>query len=147
MTDWIPKFSDVRTLQDLAKVLAFPMLMASWILQSGMQLSVPDSGYMLQVSETWPRWVQIVVFLIIFIGKCLWAAIWGGTIYMALVFLTVYAKAEWLLIAAMLLLAFGIFGLAGGMQSVKVIGLHTLWFYTAIVYAFFLHGANKEFSL
>ncbi|GEM_PF-2521476 len=146
MTDWIPKFSDVKSLQDLAKVLALPMVMASWVLQSGLQLDFPNSEWALSIPKESELWIKVVLFIIIFFGKCIYAAICGGLVYAALAFATIFTKVEWLLLAAIFLLAFGIFGLAGGIESVEEFELHGLWFYTAVVYAFFLHGANKDMS-
>ena len=145
MKEWIPNFLNVQSLRDLSKVLAFPMIMASWILQTGMQinagemgaLSLPEGG-----SDTW----LITVFLVIFIGKGIWAAIAGGFVYFLIVLAEVYIDGDWMLIIAAFFLAFGIYGIAGGETVVSDTALNPLWFYTSIVFAFFLHSSHSEFS-
>ncbi|WP_090487323.1 hypothetical protein [Ectothiorhodospira mobilis] len=145
MKELVPNFSNVKSLQDLSKVLAFPMIMASWILQTGMQI---DAGNMGSVSlpEGGSQVVLITMFLLIFIGKGLWASVIGGLVYAIVSLADHYTNSDWMLVAAAFFLAFGIYGIAGGAEIVANTGLIPLWFYTSIVYAFFLHSSHSEMS-
>jgi hypothetical protein len=144
MADWVPNFSNLESWQDAAKVLAFPMIMASWILQSGWQLEIPDSDWIIRVPEESEPYIKFSAFIIVFIGKCIWASAIGMLLYIVLLFVTVYLKFDAILVSAALFLTFGIYGIAGGQEVAEELSLQPIWFYTSIIYAFFLHSCHRD---
>ncbi|WP_167760109.1 hypothetical protein [Paraburkholderia pallida] len=57
MTDLMPKLTDVKSLQDLSKILAWPMLVVAYFLVTGPQITL-DGATWLDIPDDLPMRTQ-----------------------------------------------------------------------------------------
>jgi len=134
MIEALPKIADVKTLKELSKVLVFPMLMAAYIAQTGLTVSI--GIFYLSISPESSFLIQALVFLIILVIKGFAVGVVVGFPYLLLCYAHIFTSFTALQIFAGLFLTFGFLGVFAGDELVFLNTLNRMWFYTAFVMGF-----------
>ncbi len=132
----IPKISDIKSLQDLSKVFALPMLSVAYILQTGLAWSW-DGKVFFEISNDMPANVQLVRYVVIVIIKSTWISFWGALFYGFIAIVDTYLQDLFLPATAIVLFTFGLLGLfdLNGLSCFKQ--TNHFWFYACFVWGFF----------
>lgn len=135
MIEALPKIADVKTLKDLSQVLIIPMLIAAFIVQTGL---VIDAGPIhLSISPESPFLGQALSFLLIFVLKGICVGLVAGFFLWLLFLMHLFTNFTALKIFAVLFLAFGFLGIFAGGELVFLNALNKMWFYAAFVTGFY----------
>lgn len=147
MTDLMPKLTDVKSLQDLSKILAWPMLVVAYFLVTGPQITW-DGEVWFGIGDGLPMAVQTRRFFFIFVLKALWS---GGIAAFAYIFIGelhagIYIRWNWVLFPyiSALLFALALLGIFGSSRFVWLQHLDGFWSYAAIVWGFFLLAMTEQ---
>jgi hypothetical protein len=147
MTDLMPKLTDVKSLQDLSKILAWPILIVAYFFVTGPQIEI-DGTVWFSIADDLPMDVQTRRFFLIFILKAIWS---GSIAAFAYVFIgelhaEVYIRWKWLLFpyVSAILFALALLGIFGSSQFVWLRSLDSFWYYAAIVWGFFLLAMTEQ---
>lgn len=138
----LPKIADVKILKELSKVLIVPMLIAAFIVQTGLSLSV--GPIYLSISPEYPLLTQLFVFLIIFVLKGLFVGLLAFSCHVLLIYSHLFTNFRSLKMFAVLFLAFGLLGVFAGGDLVFLNVLNKMWFYTAFVTGFYCLAAATD---
>lgn len=147
MTDLMPKLTDVSSLQDLSKILAWPMLVVAYFFITGPQIEFNGTVW-LDIPDDLPMHNQTWLFFFIFILKALWS---GSIAAFAYIFigelhslLYIYRNIVLFPYVASILFALALLGIFGSSQFIWLKNLDSFWCYAAIVWGFFLLAMNKQ---
>lgn len=147
MADVMPKLTDVKNLQDLSKILAWPMLAVAYFLISGPQISV-DGSIWFGIPDHLSEAVQTRRFFLIFGLKAIWS---GGIALLtykliAELHFELYLKTNFLLfpVIAALLFAYALLSIFGHDHFIWLQYLNSFWAYAAIVWGFFLLAMTEQ---
>jgi hypothetical protein len=144
LIETLPKIADVKILKELSKILIVPMLIAAFIVQTG--LSLCFGPFLLAVSPESPFLIQALGFLMIFVLKGLFVGLLAISCHMLLIYLHIFTNLRALKIFAVLFLAFGFLGVFAGGDLVFLKILNNMWFYTAFVMGFYCLAAATDFE-
>lgn len=144
MIEVLPKIADVKVLKELSKILIIPMLIASYIVQTGLDISFgvnqlainPESSFL----------AQSLVFLTIFVLKGAFVGLFAVCVNGLLLYAHLFSNFTLLKTLAVLFLAFGFLGVFAGDDLVFMNTLSKMWFYTAFVTGFYCLAAATEFE-
>jgi hypothetical protein len=139
MADLFPKLTDVGSLKAASALLALPMLCVAYTFQTGAEISFDGTVYF-DVTEDLSQNQQIARLLLIFFLKSIWISFLGMIGYSILGYLHFEFDFPFLLLSAVLLLAFGIFGIFGGEVFPLLKVISPFWFYCSIIWALFFHS-------
>lgn len=134
--DAIPKISDIKNLKDLSTVLVLPLLCACYIYQTEFILSL--GGFSFSIEPDSSGFWYYVQFVVIFVGKTVWAAFFSSALYMAVIYAYVYIHQSIIHLIVLLLLTFGFAGVFATDKINTYLSLAPLWYYSCFVVAFFL---------
>jgi hypothetical protein len=140
--DWIPKLTDIKNLRDCSVILVLPMLVASFIAQTGLSIDFMGLG----VDKADPAFTQVWNFLVVFVLK-------GAVVCVAALFV------HWLLwvispftqmliwdVLAVLFLAVSFLGFSAG-KATEVVGqVDKMWFFTSFVVGFYCLAMKAHFD-
>lgn len=82
--DAVPKISDIKNLKDLSTVLVLPLLCACYIYQTEFILSLGSFSFSIDPDSS--GFWYYVQFVVIFVGKTVWAAFFSSALYMAVIY-------------------------------------------------------------
>lgn len=142
--DLAPKLTDLKNLQDLAKIFALPMLAVAYILQTGLVVSVED---WFRLGVNWDHNAVLVwsVVLFIVVLKTLWMALCGMVAHGIIWALHTEFSEQVYPLSAMCLFTLGLLGLfppeeiAGRVSSVS-----NFWFYACFVWGFYFIAMDRQ---
>lgn len=134
--DAIPKISDIKNLKDLSTVLVLPLLCACYIYQTEFILSLGSFSFSIEPDSS--GFWYYVQFVVIFVGKTVWAAFFSSALYMAVIYAYVYIHQSIIHLIVLLLLTFGFAGVFATDKINTYLSLAPLWYYSCFVVAFFL---------
>lgn len=145
MTDWFPRFADVKSVEDLSKLLAYPMVISAHVLQTGLTLSQPE----LQIDFSIPTGATgtglLLSTLFIFLLKALYASFCAICAHLCIYGVEHSTRLPMHNFVAILLMALALSGVLGkDSAEVKALGLVQAWYYAAFVYGFYLLSWKKE---
>ncbi|MGA8134472.1 MAG: hypothetical protein WCA48_10025 [Pseudomonas gingeri] len=142
--DLVPKLTDLKNLQDLAKIFALPMLAVAYILQTGLVVSVEDTVWL---SVNWEgnlaaAWLMTLFIVVL---KTLWMAFCGTLVNGLIWVLQTEFNALFYPISAMCLFTLGLLGLFPPQElAVRVTSVSTFWFYACFVWGFYFIAMQKQ---
>lgn len=142
--DLAPKLTDLKNLQDLAKIFALPMLAVAYILQTGLVVSVED-WFRLEVD--WERNTVFVWTMVMFIVvlKTLWMALCGMIAHGIIWVLQTEISELVYPLSAMCLFTLGLLGLFPPEEIVvRVSSVSNFWFYACFVWGFFFIAMDRQ---
>ena len=134
--DAVPKISDIKNLKDLSTVLVLPLLCACYIYQTEFILSLGSFSFSIEPDSS--GFWYYVQFVVIFVGKTVWAAFFSSALYMAVIYAYVYIHQSIIHLIVLLLLTFGFAGVFATDKINTYLSLAPLWYYSCFVVAFFL---------
>lgn len=147
MTDLMPKLTDVKSLQDLSKILAWPMLIVAYFLVTGPQIEFNDAVWF-DIPDSLPMDIQTRRFFLIFILKAVWS---GGIAAFVYLFvgelhaqLYIYRDIVLFPYISAVLFALALLGIFGSSQFIWLRNLDSFWCYAAIVWGFFLLAMTEQ---
>lgn len=141
--DLAPKLTDLKNLQDLAKIFSLPMLAVAYILQTGLVVSFEGSTWL---SVSWERnnfhiWFMVLLIVIL---KTLWMAFWGVLVHCLIGFLHASHPLTYPL-SAMCLFTLGLLGLFPPDEiASRVLLISNFWFYACFVWGFFFVAMERQ---
>lgn len=141
--DLAPKLTDLKNLQDLAKIFALPMLAVAYILQTGLFVSFDGSVWL---SVNWERntffiWCMVLVIVVL---KTLWMAFWGFLVHCLIGLLHTFYPLVYPL-SAMCLFTLGLLGLFPPDEiASRVSSVSNFWFYACFVWGFFFIAMERQ---
>ncbi len=143
----IPKVSEVKSLQDLSKVIVLPLIAVSYVLQTGLSLKIGDWAVTVPAQAS-PAWM-IFLIVVIFILKALFVSVAAIILYFGLFYAHVWLicyRVNFLSCVALLFISLGFYGVLteGSVGPLSIV--HHSWFYTAFVVGFFLLQAISQFE-
>ena len=128
--DQIIRFTDLKSLQEISKVIIIPMLISASIIQSKFSIF----GISIDQNET--VFQQTLQFLCIFAQYSLFIGTTAIAIHKILFLLQIFTNLTALYILSMLFLALAFLGVFG--KSAPLLSqLDSMWFYTAFVCGFY----------
>lgn len=142
-TDWLPRFADIKSIEELSGLLAYPMLIAAFILQNGLSIHVGDIDIHAPVSAD--SFASILWMCGLFVVKAAWICLWA----LAAIFLLSVGQLKlhfpFLLFAGGLLMAFALVGVFGREYPfVTQLGLIRVWYYAIFVFGVYLIIWDKK---
>lgn len=144
--DFAPKLTDLKNLQDLAKIFALPMLAVAYILQTGLLVSVNDTVWF---SVNWEgnsagAWLMALFIVVL---KTLWSA-FCGTLVNGFIWILQTELSELIYpLTAMCLFTLGLLGLFPPQDlAARVMSVSTFWFYACFVWGFYFIAMQKQSS-
>jgi hypothetical protein len=144
--DFAPKLTDLKNLQDLAKIFALPMLAVAYILQTGLVVSVEDTIWF---SVDWEgnaaaAWLMALFIVVL---KTLWSAACGTLVNGAIWVLQTEFNELFYPITAMCLFTIGLLGLFPPQElATRVMSVSSFWFYACFVWGFYFIAMQKQSS-
>lgn len=142
MIEALPKIADVKILKELSKVLIVPMLIAAFIVQTG--LVIDAWSIHLSISSDSPFLGQALSFLVIFVLKGFCVGLVAMFFHGLLVWSHLFTNFTSLKIFAVLFLAFGFLDVFAGGELIFLKTLNNMWFYTAFVTGFYCLAAATD---
>lgn len=144
--DFAPKLTDLKNLQDLAKIFALPMLAVAYILQTGLVVSV-EGTVLLSVNWEGNLASAWLMALFIVVLKALWSA-FCGTLVNGFIWIMQTQFSELVYpLSAMCLFTLGLLGLFPPQElSARVMSVSTFWFYACFVWGFYFIAMQKQSS-
>lgn len=147
MTEYVPKLLELKFIKKLSKVIILPMLIASYVSQTGLTFSL--LGFQLYVdtgasfmSQLW-QFTQIFCIKSVVIALPLWVAHnFMPTIYY-LTFMNWFQRSI-LPVVALFPIAFGFLGIFTGNELPFLSLVKPSWFYTAFILGFYLLSIEDE---
>lgn len=142
--DLAPKLTDLKNLQDLAKIFALPMLAVAYILQTGLVVSFEESIWF---SVNWERntvyiWCMVLWIVVL---KTLWMAFWGALAHGVIGLLHTEFNPLIYPLSAMCLFTLGLLGLFPPEEvASKVSSISSFWFYACFVWGFFFIAMDRQ---
>lgn len=127
MIEALPKIADVKILKELSKVLIVPMLIAAFIVQTGLTFNVWLIH--LSISPESPFLEQALIFIAIFVLKSLLVGLAAGSAHGLLLYVHFSTNLTVLKIFTALFLAFGFLGVFAGEELLFLNALNKMWFY------------------
>lgn len=141
--DITPKISDAKSLQDLSKIFALPMVAVAYIFQTGPVISW-DGNVWLEIVTGLPPEIQIRRLFFIFVLKSIWSGAIAAFAYAVLAYAHIATHDFLLPIIASMLFAVSLFGLFGVSRFPQLKQIDNFWFYAAMVWAFFLTAMAEQ---
>lgn len=147
MAEYVPKLLELKFLKKLSKVIMLPMLIASYVSQTGLTFSVSDFHLYVDtgtspMSQLW-QFTQIFCIKSAVIALPLWIA---HNFMPALYYLTFmnWFQRSILPVVALLPISFGFLGIFSGSELPFLSLLKPSWFYTAFIFGFYLLSVEDE---
>lgn len=144
--DFAPKLTDLKNLQDLAKIFALPMLAVAYILQTGLVVSLNDTVWL---SVDWEgnlgaAWLMALFIVVL---KTLWSALCGTLVNWFIWVLQTEFNELFYPLTAMCLFTLGLLGLFPPQElAARVMSLSPFWFYACFVWGFYFIAMQKQSS-
>lgn len=142
--DLAPKLTDLKNLQDLAKIFALPMLAVAYILQTGLVVGFDGSTWFNVDwgSNAFYIW-SMVLFIVVL--KTLWMAIWGFLVHCVIGLLHTQFNPLVYPLSAMCLFTLGLLGLFPPDEiASRVSSVSNFWFYACFVWGFFFIAMDRQ---
>lgn len=139
MADIITKFSDVKSLKDLARVFTLPTAAVAYFLQTGPTVGFDDL-FMWSISPSLNQTAQLSLFAIFFILKTAWISFWLFAADQLLWAFDWAAREAVILVVAIALLAFGLMGIFMNDAVPQLSAVNRFWFFAFFVWGFYLMG-------
>lgn len=143
----IPKISDVKNLQDLSKVIVLPLISVSYVLQTGLVLSLGDwvFGIPEQASPAGLLFWTILIFTLKAIFISVQAVLLYVGLFYAHVWLSCY-RMNLMPCVALIFISLGFYGVLTEDSAAPLSLLDHSWFYSSFVIGFFLLQATSQFE-
>jgi hypothetical protein len=146
MSESVPKLLELKFLKKLSKAIVLPMLIASFIAQTGVSFSLFGLDVQVQISASfWMQAWQLLLILVlnsIFVGVPCWLAHNLLPLLYSLTFMNWFQRSL-LPVVALLPITFGFLGIFGGDLPVLSL-IKPFWFYTAFILGFYLLEVEDE---
>ncbi len=143
MTDITPKITDAKSLQDLAKIFALPMVAVAYIFQTGATISW-DGNVWFGMNPELPEEIQFNRLIFIFVLKAIWSGAIAAFAYALLGFIHIATDDRLLPVIAAILFALALFGLFGVSRFPQLKPIDSFWFYASMVWGFFLLAMTEQ---
>jgi hypothetical protein len=150
MSEYVPKLLELKFLKKFSKVIILPMLIASYISQTGLNFSFygfnlyvnPESSFMTQLLQ----FTQILCIKSAVIAMPLWLAHNFMPLIYGLTFMNWFQRSI-LPVVALLPITFGFLGIFSGRDLPFLSLFRPSWFYTAFILGFYLLSIEDEMDL
>lgn len=147
MAEYVPKLLELKFLKKLSKVIILPMLIASYVSQTGLTFSFldfylsvnPESSFTVQI---W-QFTQVFCIKSLVIAMPLWVAHNFMPIFYGLTFMNWFQRSI-LPVVALLPITFGFLGIFSGSEMPFLSLIKPSWFYTAFILGFYLLAIEDE---
>jgi len=137
-------FSSLKNLEDVSILFVLPLIAVSWILQSGFQVSIIGSSYVLEVSSEWGIAMSLAVGFLILLFKTAFAWCAAIALFYVILIMDAFLKGAVFPVAAMLLLTAGILSIANSVFGDIALEVHAIWGYSALAAGLFIVNLNKQ---
>ncbi|WP_092326890.1 MULTISPECIES: hypothetical protein [unclassified Pseudomonas] len=142
----VPKLTDMKSLQDLAKIFALPMLAVAYIMQTGLVVSIDDTIWFSVNWEGKQAAAWLMVFFIVIL-KTLWMAFCGMFVHGIIGLLHTQINELVYPVSAMCLFTLGLLGLFPPEDlAARVVSVSSFWFYACFVWGFFFIAMDRQVS-
>jgi hypothetical protein len=147
MSEWFPRIADIKSIEDLSKVLAYPMIIAAHILQSGLTLSAPEINIHYAVNLSSEGYTFALTVGLVIIAKAIFICLGALAIHF-LISLGQHLFAShfpFLQFISALVMGLSLAGVLGqNTPIVDTVGLKPAWYYAAFIFAFYLLAWQKD---
>jgi hypothetical protein len=145
MSDWFPRFADLKSIEDLSKLIAYPIVIAAHLLQTGLVITVPEQNFTFSLPKTDNTYFLYLAAIAIFTCKASYISLLLKFFHAVIIAISKITELEFHSLIAVLLLAGGITGVLGsGTTTVTSLGLVQAWYYASFVVGFYLMAWVKE---
>jgi len=144
MINYLPNLSDLNSIKDLSNILITPMIIASYTLQTGLTVHAKDINFCVPSIDKYGFLVCLASAAGIVIVKGIFVTILASLFYIALLFLDSFTNFAALLFSSVFMIAFGIIGILAYQNTVILMQVHMIWWYTLIVAGFFLLNVHQK---
>ncbi|MEJ8851253.1 hypothetical protein [Variovorax rhizosphaerae] len=145
MADWLPRFADVKSVEDLSKLLAYPMVISAHVLQTGLTISQPELYLDFSIPSGATGTALLLWTLCIFVIKAFYASFCAIAAHFCIAGIEHFIRFPMHSFVAALLMALALSGVLGKDSSaVSALGLVPAWYYAAFVFGFYLLAWHKE---
>jgi len=107
MADWFPRFADVKSIEDLSKLIAYPLVISAHVLQTGLVLSVTEMSIIVEVPSEASGMRLYLLALVIFVAKAVYASLCAMFAHMGIAVVEHYTKFPMYTAVSALLMALG----------------------------------------
>jgi len=147
MAELAPKLLDLKFLKRISKVIILPLLIASYISQTGLNMS--ELGLNLSINTEAAFFTQFVQFIAIFFLKTLFVGIpaWLAHHAMRPIYYCTYwnwLQRSLLPVFSIFPIAFGFLGVFSGKELPFLNLLNPSWFFTSFILGFYLLAVEGE---
>ena len=147
MAEYVPKLLELKFLKKLSKVIILPMLIASYVAQTGISFSFFGLSLHVQSNESFSlqMWQLLMVLTIKagLIGVPCWIVHNFLPAFYLLTFLNWFQRSL-LPVLALLPITFGFLGIFGGTDVPVLTLVKPYWFYTSFILGFYLLEIEDE---
>lgn len=142
-TEWLPRFADIKSVEELSALLAYPMLIAAFILQDGLSIHAGDIHIQAPIAAN--SFVSILGLCGLFVAKAAWICLFALAVHFILGIGQLKLDFPFLLLAGGLLIAFALVGVLGrDAPLVSTLGLVSAWYYAIFVFGVYLITWDKK---
>ena len=147
MAEITPKLLELKFLKRISKVIILPLLIASYISQTG--LNVSEVGLNLSINTEATFFTQFVQFIAIFSFKAMLVSIPAWLVHHLMPRIHFYTYWNWLQRSLLSILtifpiAFGFLGVFSGKELPFLSLLNPSWFFTSFILGFYLLAVEGE---
>lgn len=140
--DWFPKLADIKNLRDCSVILVLPMLVASFIAQTGLSIDFLGLG----VDGGDPALIQAMEFFAVFVLKGTAVSLVALLVHLLLWVISPFTQMRSWDVLAVFFLSLGILGFSTG-KTVEVLSqVDRMWFITAFVLGFYCLAMKAHFE-
>lgn len=144
--EYLPKLTDLKNLQDLAKIFSLPMLAVAYILQTGLVIGWEGNVWLSVNTQSAEMYLWISMGIIVLI-KTIWASFFGLLINAAAMILHTQWNDMVYPVTAIVLFTFGLLGLfPPSDQALEIGAVNSFWFYACFVWGFFCISMQSQLA-
>lgn len=144
-TEWLPRFADIKSVEELSALLAYPMIIAAHVLQSGLSIDLGD--FNIEAPNTADSFLSILILCCLFVAKAVISGFIALFVHAILALGQLKIEIPLQLLFGGLLMSFALAGVFGHDTAlVKTIGLIPAWYYALFVYGVHLISWDKKNS-
>jgi hypothetical protein len=147
MAEWFPRFADIKSVEDLSKIIAYPMVIAAHLLQTGLSLSIPEANINYSVDVSAGGTMPIIYLSLLLIAKSIYVSFAALCLHGLCALINVVFKKHFpfLRFVASLLIGLAIAGVLGKDSSaIESLGIVQAWYYAILVFALYVLAWNRE---